>query len=237
MITTRINNEVLSGHDPTEMMARVFGHVHDSENCMAMLYKLIKITAIVGMCFGLVLFVAYIYYSIGAGRRKYFGEEAWEYRMVFHHPNEQVRIQSVLSSSLEGSTLWKQLKIKEKAEEFVAFENFGKEGEAKEVQIIGNTQSGHIHLWENHVYMEMGKEYEDFNGIKLKAESDGIHVYNRKYQYVLNSMPRLDTDPEKDERFFVPPSIAIQEDDKEKFEVFYRTIDNQSLAFWKHQLF
>ena len=35
-------NEVLSGHDPTEMMARVFGHVHDSENCMAMHYKLIK---------------------------------------------------------------------------------------------------------------------------------------------------------------------------------------------------
>ena len=155
--------------------------------------------------------------------------------MVFHHPNGKVQIQSVLSSDLEGSILWKQLKVKEKAEEFVAFENFGKEGEVKEARITGNTQTDYIHIWENHVQMEMGKEYEDFNGVKLKAESDGIHIYNQEYQYVLDGMPRLNA--EIDENFLVPPSIALQEDNKKKFEVFYRTYDKKSLPLWKHLLF
>ena len=203
--------------------------------CMVMFYKLTKITTIVGMCFGFVLFAACVCHSMVVSGAKHHGKEAWEYQMVFHHPNGQVQVQSVLSSDLEGSTLWTQLKIKKKAEEFVAFENFGKEGEVKEARITGNSLTDYIHIWENHVHMEMGKEYEDFNGIKLKAEPDGIHIYNRDYQYVLNSMPRLDA--EKDEQYLVPPSIAIQKDDKKKFEVFYRTYDNKSLPFWKHLLF
>ena len=202
---------------------------------MVMLNKLTKIAAIVGMCFGFVLLATCVCNSMVVCGAKHHGKEAWEYQMVFHHPDGQVQIQSVLSSNLEGSILWKELKVKEKAEAFVAFENFGKEGEVKETRITGNTQTDYIHIWENHVHMEMGKEYEDFNGIKLKAESDGIHVYNKEYQYVLNSMPRLDA--EIDEKYLVPPSIAIQEDDKKRFEVFYRTYDKKSLPFWKHLLF
>lgn len=202
---------------------------------MIKFYKLTKITTVVGLCIGFVLFAACICNSMMVCGAKHHGKEAWEYQMVFHHPNGQVQIQSALSSDLEGSILWKQLKIKEKAEGFVAFENFGKEGEVKETKITGNSQTDYIHIWENHVYMEMGKEYEDFNGITLKAESDGIHIYNRMYQYVLNSMPRLDA--EKDEQYLVPPCIAIQKDDKKRFEVFYRTYDKKSLPFWKHQLF
>lgn len=169
-----------------------------------------------------------------------------KYEMRFHHSGGRLYVNAYRSADLRQMMVSCPLVCGKPAQYFRHFENFGKYGTLERIMIKHDKMKADemtryalavkaehgVFCCINHVQLEPGKSFDDFNGLTIREEGDGIAITDGCSTYILKSLAEA---AEAGKRVIMGPGVAPAGDASCGFEVFYFMDDEsgQSLTPFK----